>query len=995
MSSLHFRLVNHLLDQERFRDAFNILQKLLVNDDPLLMWKRGVALTGLSDYDQALVCFNSAIEGLDGYEQAACLLDFAILDNRINKPDQALEYVNQAFALFEKLEKKEDLLKCEVVRLVALQKKGQHTFFLQSSEKLLAKLKFSGLEHWQVILALVSSTCYYVIGNLQCAQTITLEYMPLARKLHMFYRLCGFEIVLSQIAFQENKFEVAVQHAKQAQVYAAITGSVLSQADVQMELGVQMYGLGKYADSRAYLIQAQQLFTQCGYSDGQVLSIFNLGILDLDQGNYQAALRCFKQSLDVIKDKGYARSASVVYLYIGLLQSSLGNSSSAFTYLTQALIDFEKTARWSWAAWACANLMSVCAKDQISYYETKTQGYINQGLPSIYLTKALIGFGENLMRVQKFVEAYDVLVKATNPIYQHSMPTDFAYAQLLWVECLLVLKKQSNSLDLAGFDIESLFDQVDKKVGYLPEFALRVSTLRANYAQSYRDFDKALAHLKDTIKHVQQLRYYADDLVLASMLAGKFEPVYQNAIQLANDLNQPTICMQMSLYRRAEWLRKNQLSMLNESQFNESLIPQRDSLQELRMLYGRVSRTGGVLHGQAAERMQVLIADFAKLYRKIDFELMSEPQLNYAAKAKTPPPILDIDQISNFLIQRFGSNWIVITFEISTNGWVMLVLTARGLMKKFLQPTRMIETYLQFLTNPTLSYRKLSYVEDSLPLKEVSNWLGIDVLLKDVLDMQIEQRHEFLPHVIISDCEPFSRLSFSALPLQSGKRLGQSAIVHFVPTLGLNGEVAFSNASLFKRVDALFVAPIEFENLPPLYSGLGELKISTNLFNVRILKFKEASVDNLQKMAISGELNQYQLIYFSTHGSFDAKYPRLSSLAMSDGQLMVQDVLSWKLNGQAIVLGGCDTARAITYGGEERLGIENAFLAAGASEILTAMWPVKDRRASVFLQNIMARYCQTPRDSLYKLTNALTLVAQSLTSGDLFDWAGWRVMNMM
>ncbi|MCL5999178.1 MAG: CHAT domain-containing protein [Chloroflexi bacterium] len=147
-------------------------------------------------------------------------------------------------------------------------------------------------------------------------------------------------------------------------------------------------------------------------------------------------------------------------------------------------------------------------------------------------------------------------------------------------------------------------------------------------------------------------------------------------------------------------------------------------------------------------------------------------------------------------------------------------------------------------------------------------------------------------------------------------------------------------------------------------------------------------------MSAAGELNRYDLIHFATHACVEPEQPRLSSIALCDADLTVQELLAWSLDAHLVVVSACESAAATTFGGEERAGIETALLAAGVANVLTSLWSVDDARVPAFMAAFVHHYA-TCRDGGLALAQAQR--AAMLASGDAAQalwWAGWRVTGM-
>lgn len=105
--------------------------------------------------------------------------------------------------------------------------------------------------------------------------------------------------------------------------------------------------------------------------------------------------------------------------------------------------------------------------------------------------------------------------------------------------------------------------------------------------------------------------------------------------------------------------------------------------------------------------------------------------------------------------------------------------------------------------------------------------------------------------------------------------------------------------------------------------------------------------------ALSGELGQYKIVHFATHGVVDVENPEMSGIVLSlvsrdgkakDGFLQLHDIYNMNLsNTQLVVLSACETALGKQVRGEGLVGLSRGFIYAGASSVVASLWKVDDR----------------------------------------------------
>jgi CHAT domain-containing protein len=103
--------------------------------------------------------------------------------------------------------------------------------------------------------------------------------------------------------------------------------------------------------------------------------------------------------------------------------------------------------------------------------------------------------------------------------------------------------------------------------------------------------------------------------------------------------------------------------------------------------------------------------------------------------------------------------------------------------------------------------------------------------------------------------------------------------------------------------------------------------------------------------ALSGELSDYRIVHFATHGLLNSEYPELSGLALSlvdengkaqDGFLRMHEIYNLRLPADLVVLSACQTALGKEIKGEGLVGLTRGFMYAGAERVVASLWQVDD-----------------------------------------------------
>jgi CHAT domain-containing protein len=142
------------------------------------------------------------------------------------------------------------------------------------------------------------------------------------------------------------------------------------------------------------------------------------------------------------------------------------------------------------------------------------------------------------------------------------------------------------------------------------------------------------------------------------------------------------------------------------------------------------------------------------------------------------------------------------------------------------------------------------------------------------------------------------------------------------------------------------------------------------------------------------------IIHFATYGVLNKDNPLFSFVELSpqggdDGRLEVHEVFGLQLRARLVVLSACQTALgagalADVPAGDDWVGLVQAFLFAGASNVMATLWPVQDRAAA----DVMTRFygalaAGQPEAEALALAQRATL--RNPATANPFYWAGFTL----
>ena len=99
---------------------------------------------------------------------------------------------------------------------------------------------------------------------------------------------------------------------------------------------------------------------------------------------------------------------------------------------------------------------------------------------------------------------------------------------------------------------------------------------------------------------------------------------------------------------------------------------------------------------------------------------------------------------------------------------------------------------------------------------------------------------------------------------------------------------------------------------------------------------------------------RYRYLHFALHAVANDRLIEGGALVFADGHLTLPDVRRLRLGAELVTLSACETAVGRWVRGEGVVGMQYAFLSAGARATLVTLWRVPDRAAAEFSEAFYA-----------------------------------------
>jgi CHAT domain-containing protein len=154
------------------------------------------------------------------------------------------------------------------------------------------------------------------------------------------------------------------------------------------------------------------------------------------------------------------------------------------------------------------------------------------------------------------------------------------------------------------------------------------------------------------------------------------------------------------------------------------------------------------------------------------------------------------------------------------------------------------------------------------------------------------------------------------------------------------------------------------------------------------------------KQTLRDAAAEQQIIHFATYGVLNKDNPLFSFVELApagrdDGRLEVHDVFGLRLHAQLVVLSACQTALgagalADVPAGDDWVGLVQAFLSAGASNVMATLWPVQDRATADLMTRFYTALAAGQPES-EALAEAQRATLRNAATAHPFYWAGFTM----
>ncbi|MEG3880634.1 CHAT domain-containing protein [Microcoleus sp. herbarium7] len=761
--------------------------------------------------------------------------------------------------------------------------------------------------------------------------------------------------------------------------------------------------LGDKQKALEYYSQSLPLSRAVGDRSGQATTLNNIGSVYLDLGEKQKALEYYSQSLPLSRAVSDRSGEAVTLDNIGSVYSDLGDKQKALEYYSQSLPLRRAVSDRSGEAVTLNNIGKVYSElgDKLKALE-----YYSQSLPLFRAVSDRSGEATTLNNIGKVYSDLGEKQKALE-YYSQSLPLSRAVDDRSG-EATTLNNIGSVYLDLGekqkALEYSSQSLPLRRAVGDRSGEALTLYNM-AYVKRERNNLPEALKDIESSIAIVENLRTKIASPELRSSYFATVQEYYEFYIDLLMQLHKtnPKSGYDRQALEASERSRaRSLLELLQESNANirEGISP--DLLQQEKNLQQQLDAT-------EKRRIELVSSpnpnpNLVEAIDKKRRELLQQYQQNQTQIRSTSPRYAALTQPQPLTLpeiqkQILDENTILLQYSLGEYRSYLWVVTSTGITSYELPKRADIETaartFRDSVTHPRYRERPKRVADASAALSQ---------LILQPAAAQLGQKRLLIVPDGVLHYTPFAALSLTQAAEENASNflIARNEIITLpsASTLGILRQ-NYADRKPPSRTLAILADPVfslddervkgtvtqaTTEKLESNNLGLSRSSRASNMsWPPKRLPFtrKEAdiilslvpSVARTQQFdfaatratATDGNLANYQIVHFATHGIANSQNPELSGILMSmvddkgnlvNGFLRLTDIFNLKLAADLVVLSACQTGLGQNIQGEGMVGLTRGFMYAGAQRVGVSLWNVDDEGTSVLMQKFYQKMLQ-------------------------------------
>ncbi len=280
------------------------------------------------------------------------------------------------------------------------------------------------------------------------------------------------------------------------------------------------------------------------------------------------------------------------------------------------------------------------------------------------------------------------------------------------------------------------------------------------------------------------------------------------------------------------------------------------------------------------------------------------------------------------------------------------------------------------------------------------------VVLSDLILSDYKEALKKYTKVMVAPDGPLHKIPFSALPFGGSREL----VIDNYNVTYLSSLATHHILNKYEKKNLTNSSLLLLSNPEIISNGIEGTELPAAKFEAKEISKLWQSVGKLtwldgenahKKALVNSNLSSYDILHFATHALANWDYPGQSFIALSnkqspqniDNNLTQNEISSWNISAELVVLSACDTALGKHIEGEGPLGLSRAFIEAGAKRVIASLWPIDDEASAELMKNFyhnLYKKNQTPIDAL---ANAQRTLKTNGKWSHPYYWSGFNFVG--
>lgn len=773
----------------------------------------------------------------------------------------------------------------------------------------------------------------------------------------------------------ESVLEEALARARENKDLPGLADGLLAIAQVR-------HSMGRYPEAYTAALEALELVSQYGISDLIMAAREVLGEIERQTGNYQAAKEHLAAGLSVAREtKSKAREESIIK-ELGITALQIGDLGAAHEYFEHLLTfaeEGENSVRRAEALYWMGNSYMFYgnhngatsafqrARDLLAASSTPLRGVIDRNYGA-----ALYFQGRYDDALQLLQDAKPLL--ADNDLQYYAVVAAIGHTQLARGE---FGKALDHFEEAERIEDELQWSAIHWYVSYGKAMAYWRLNNPRRAEKAFRDAISVIETLRDHLDEPEDRLFFVHDKI----------KVYDSFSAFLESSGRTAEAFHFNERARSRTLvdllyttqQSRQLSLVDPVdravEMNRRVrAVERELVDELVAVHQEDDEEDLYRENRAAYlRRERLRAD--SLYRNLQFEIFGSRRLF------TFDPI---NADSAFSILRDGEAIVVynlIDDRERRDGLhpMAYVLTNEGILSHRLEieesdVAESIKFFRDAITNPAK--------------RNDGSWRSPSrKLYSDLFESVVSKLPSNISHLSIVPEGAMHYLPISALLDENDRFLVESFTISIAPSVSILKLTRDRNPGRWRSM--LLLADPD-NRLPGARREVLSI-VADSPSRRHALIGSDASQEMFEKVAPN-----YDVIHIATHGSFNSRAPWDSHLELYGDALTVDEIGKLSLDAYLVTLSACETALssglvADIPNGDEWVGLNQAFLAAGTPTVMASLWPIDDRVSSTFMTQFYKGL--GPEGKAAALSDVQRAFASQTETRHPFYWAAFSVIG--